>query len=63
MLEHMFDEAARAEVIARFDEMIERRYPSKTAQSAMFVDRICAASRAENRAAGAQLAAIHELFT
>jgi hypothetical protein len=59
----MFDDAARAGVIARFDEMIERRYPSKTAASAVLVDRICAASRAENRAAGAQLAAMHELFT
>jgi hypothetical protein len=58
----MFDEAARAEVIARFDELVERCYPSKTAASAVFVDRICAASRAENRAAGAQLAAIHGLF-
>jgi hypothetical protein len=62
MLEHMFDEAARAEVIARFDELVERCYPSKTAESAVFVDRIGAASRAENRAAGAQLAAIHGLF-
>ncbi len=58
----MFDEAARAEVTARFDEMIERRYPSKTAESAVLVERICAASRVENRAAAAQLVAIHELF-
>jgi hypothetical protein len=49
-------------VIARFDEEIERCYPSKTAESAVMVDRICAASRAENREAAAQLAAIHELF-
>ncbi|OBK52188.1 HNH endonuclease signature motif containing protein [Mycobacterium sp. 1081908.1] len=58
----MFDKRARAEVIARFDEMIERRYPSKTPESAVMVDRICAASRAENREAAAQLSAIHELF-
>ncbi|MCV7091154.1 HNH endonuclease signature motif containing protein [Mycobacterium interjectum] len=53
----MFDD-----VRARFDEMIERRYPSKTAESAAMVERICAASRAENRDAAAQLVAIHELF-
>ncbi|OBF60341.1 hypothetical protein A5787_20325 [Mycobacterium sp. 852002-50816_SCH5313054-b] len=58
----MFDEAARAEVTARFDEMIERHCPSATPESAVLVERICAASRAENRAAAAQLAAIHELF-
>ncbi|OBK51802.1 HNH endonuclease signature motif containing protein [Mycobacterium sp. 1081908.1] len=58
----MFDEGARAAVIGRFDEMIERRYPSKTPESAVMVDRICAASRAENREAAAQLIAIHELF-
>ncbi|OBA70411.1 hypothetical protein A5641_13010 [Mycobacterium sp. 1554424.7] len=58
----MFDEAARAEVIARFDEMIERRYPSSTAESAALIDEICAAARAENRQAAAQLVAIGELF-
>ncbi len=58
----MFDEAARAEVIARFDELVERHYPSKTPESAVLVERICGASRAENRAAAAQLVAIHELF-
>lgn len=50
------------EVIARFDELFERRYPSKTPQSAALVDRVCAASRLENRAAAAQLTAIGELF-
>ncbi|SPM27804.1 HNH endonuclease signature motif containing protein [Mycobacterium terramassiliense] len=50
------------DVRARFDEMIERRYPSKTAESAEMVERIGAAWRAENRDAAAQLAAIHELF-
>ncbi len=58
----MFDGAARAEVIARFDDMVERCCPSKTAESAVMVERICAASRAENREAAAQLVAIHELF-
>jgi len=62
MLEHMFDEAARAEVIARFDEMIERRYPSKTAASAALLEEIGAAARAENRAAAAQLDAVGRLF-
>ncbi|MCV6987309.1 hypothetical protein H7H78_18430 [Mycobacterium shinjukuense] len=51
----MFDRMAavvpQPEVIARFDELVERRYPSATAESAAMVDRICSASRAENRAA------------
>ncbi|ORA65393.1 hypothetical protein BST25_23325, partial [Mycobacterium heidelbergense] len=50
------------EIIARFDEMFERRYPSTTAESAALLDRIGAASRAENRAAAAQLVGIGELF-
>jgi Domain of unknown function (DUF222) len=58
----MFDEARRAEVIARFDELAERQFPSKTAESAGLVDRICAESRVENRAAAAQLVAMGELF-
>jgi hypothetical protein len=33
ILERMFDEAARAEVIARFEEEMERRHPSKTPES------------------------------
>lgn len=53
----MFDQVA-----ARFDELFERRYPSTTAESAALVDRICASTRAANRAAAAQLAAIGELF-
>ena len=52
-----------AEVIARFDELFERRYPSATPESAALVDRICVSARAENRAAAAQLGAIGELFT
>jgi Domain of unknown function (DUF222) len=58
----MFDEVRRAEVIARFDELAERQFPSKTAESAGLVDRICAESRVENRAAAAQLVAMGELF-
>ncbi|HSS26104.1 MAG TPA: HNH endonuclease signature motif containing protein [Mycobacterium sp.] len=50
------------EVIARFDELFERRYPSSTPESAALVDRICSSSRAENRAAAAQLTAIGDLF-
>jgi hypothetical protein len=49
-------------VIARFDELFERRHPSKTPESAALLDRICAAARAENRAAAAQLDAIGDLF-
>jgi hypothetical protein len=49
-------------VIARFDELFERRYPSTTSESAALVDRICSSSRAENRAAAAQLTAIGDLF-
>jgi hypothetical protein len=59
----MFDEAERAEVIARFDELFERHYPSKTAESAGLVESICAFSRVENRAAAAQLVAIGQLFS
>ena len=62
ILAHMFDEEARLAVIARFDEMWERRHPSTTPESAALVGQICAAWRAENRAAAAQLTAIGELF-
>jgi len=62
----MFEQIAgfepQPEVMARFDELFERRYPSTTAQSAALVERICSSARAENRAAAAQLAAIGELF-
>jgi hypothetical protein len=58
----MFDEATRVGVIARFDELMERHYPSATAESAAMVERICSSARAENRAAAAQLVAIGELF-
>src|SRR5437764_14021210 len=66
MIECMFDEApfegSRAEVIARFDELFERRYPTRTAESAALVDRIGASWRAQNRGAAAALTAIGELF-
>ncbi|ORV19602.1 hypothetical protein AWB95_00795 [Mycobacterium celatum] len=58
----MFDEVAREAVVARFDELFERHYPTPTRESAVLLDRICAGARAENRAAAAQLVAIGELF-
>jgi hypothetical protein len=58
----MFDEAARAEVIARFEELMERRHPSTTPESAGLIDEIAMFSRVENRAVAAQLVAIGELF-
>jgi hypothetical protein len=57
----MFDERRRAEVIARCDQLFERRYPPTTPESAALLDRICSSSRAENRAAGERLTAIGEL--
>ncbi|OBH00734.1 hypothetical protein A5696_15340 [Mycobacterium sp. E2699] len=63
ILEHVFEsKRSSPEVIARFDEEIERCYPSKTAESAALVEEICASSRQENQAAAAQLAAIGRLF-
>jgi Domain of unknown function (DUF222) len=63
----MFEQRGRVvpdpEVITRFDELVERQYPSRTAESAVLVDGICASARAENRAAAAQLAAVGELFS
>ncbi|ORA06516.1 HNH endonuclease signature motif containing protein, partial [Mycobacterium arosiense] len=50
------------EVIAYFDELVERHYPSVTPVSAGLLGRIGGAARAENRAAAAQLVAIGELF-
>jgi hypothetical protein len=64
--ESVFDERvggqSSPEVIARFDELFERCYPSRTPESAVLMERICAAARAENREAAAQLAAIGQLF-
>ncbi|OBF69067.1 hypothetical protein A5753_22425 [Mycobacterium sp. 852002-51971_SCH5477799-a] len=51
------------DVIARFDELVERHYPSRTAASTALLERIGLFSRIENRAAGEQLAAIGELFS
>jgi hypothetical protein len=65
MLESMFEEGSSVsspEVIAYFDELMERCYPSKTAESAAFLGRIGAMGRIENRAAAAQLVAVGELF-
>jgi hypothetical protein len=58
----MFDEVARVEVIARFDELMERCHPSVTGESVGLVQEVCVAARAENRAAAAQLDAIGRLF-
>ena len=62
-IENMFDEAQRAEVIARFDELVERCHPSRTPESSALLEHIGALARAENRASAAQLAAIGELFS
>jgi hypothetical protein len=63
----MFDDgppqASPPEVIARFDELFERRYPTRTTESVAFLDRIGASWRAQNRAAASALAAIGELFS
>jgi hypothetical protein len=62
----MFEQAigctSSPEVIARFDELFERRYPTRTSESAVLVDRIGASWRDQNRAAAAALTAIGELF-
>ena len=66
----MFEEAgprSQAEVIARMDALGEEMYEryqqrTPTAESTGFVQRICAAARAENQAAAAQLVAMGELF-
>ncbi|KBL55963.1 13E12 repeat family protein, partial [Mycobacterium tuberculosis UT0089] len=42
------------EAIAHFDERFECHAPRTTRVSAAFIDRICSATRAENRAAAAQ---------
>jgi Domain of unknown function (DUF222) len=50
------------EVIARFDELFERRYPTRTTESAALLDRIGASWREQNRGVAAALTAIGELF-
>jgi Domain of unknown function (DUF222) len=62
MFEGVTGGTSSPEVIARFDELFERRHPSATPTSAALLDRIGASWRAENRAAAAQLVAIGELF-
>ncbi|OBJ06580.1 HNH endonuclease signature motif containing protein [Mycobacterium colombiense] len=51
------------DVIARFDEMVERHHPSVTPESAALLERVGVFSRIENRAAAEQLAAIGDLFS
>nr|WP_244268784.1 HNH endonuclease signature motif containing protein [Mycobacterium parascrofulaceum] len=66
MIECMFEDGSRSrfspESIARLEEQFEPGYPSKTAAPAALLERIAASTRAENRAAAAQLLAIGELF-
>jgi uncharacterized protein DUF222 len=50
------------ESIARLGELMERRHPSVTRDSAAMLERICGSARAENRAVAAQLVALGELF-
>ena len=63
---HMFEQpgpiGSSPEVIARFDELFERRYPSTTPESAALVDRISSSWREQNRAAAAALVAVGDLF-
>ncbi|HEY2198954.1 MAG TPA: HNH endonuclease signature motif containing protein [Mycobacterium sp.] len=49
------------ESVARLNAVFERRHPRATPQTAALVDRIRAASRVENKAAGQRLAVIGEL--
>jgi len=66
IIETMFESRANTrsspEVIARFDELFERRYPTRTTESSALLDRIGASWREQNRGAAAALAAIGELF-
>ncbi|WP_456085316.1 DUF222 domain-containing protein [Mycobacterium tilburgii] len=57
----MFDKLP-AEVIAGFDELFERRHPKATPESGTLLEQVSCLSRAENRAAAGQLAAIGALF-
>jgi hypothetical protein len=62
----MFEEVAgrglSPEAKAALADMFESRHPSTTEESTALLERIGAATRAENRAAAAQLAGIGELF-
>ena len=63
MIERMFEsKVSSPEVIAGFDELFERRYPSKTPESAALLAQAGGCARAENRAVAGQLAAIGRLF-
>jgi Domain of unknown function (DUF222) len=63
-IEHVFESERlpTAEQIARLEQMIECHCPSNTPESNALLERICASSRAENRAAADRLLAIGELF-
>ncbi len=61
MFESPSGRVSSPEVIARLDALFERRHPAKTPESAVLVERIAAAARAENRAAGQRLIAIGDL--
>ncbi|MBW0013691.1 MAG: hypothetical protein JO059_11050, partial [Mycobacterium sp.] len=50
------------ESIARLGELMERRHPSVTSESAVLLDAIAAAARAENRQVAAQLELMGRLF-
>lgn len=59
----MFDSGVSSvAVIAEFDELFERRYPTKTGESAALLGAVGCFARVQNRAVAAQLAAIGELF-
>ncbi|MBW0012934.1 13E12 repeat family protein, partial [Mycobacterium sp.] len=53
---------ADPESVARLGELMERRHPSVTSESAALVEAICAGARAENRAVAAQLDEMGRLF-
>lgn len=59
----MFEsKVSSTEVIAGFDELFERRYPSTTPASAGLLAEAGGCARAENRAVAGQLAEIGRLF-
>ncbi|UXA07100.1 HNH endonuclease [Mycobacterium sp. SMC-2] len=62
MFEDVSGSRPSPESIAHLEEHFEHRYPSNTAASTALLERIGASTRAENRAAAAQLVAIGELF-
>ena len=64
MIEHMFEEKRMPdpESIARLGELMERRHPSVTPESAALLEGICVSARQENRAVAAQLVGMGQLF-